>query len=350
MTLNRFFLGMLVFVPLAGLAVFLKEPPVDIFVLSALAIIPLAKLIGDSTEELTTRTSPALGGLLNATFGNAVELIIGVMALRAGLVEVVKASITGSIIGNLLFVLGTAIIVGGWSREKQTFNATAAKASGSVLLLAASALVIPAVFLATETVVPGKSVETLSLAVAALMIVSYLASLLFSLHTHKHLYSEDPGLYVPRWSTKSSLTILLVSTVAVAVVSEFLVGSIQPLIDAFGWTPLFVGAVIIAIVGNIAEHLSAVFIAAKNRMDLALQISIGSATQVILLVLPVMVFVSVYLGTPMTLVFDSLELVAIVMSVFVVHAVIEDGVSTWYEGVQLVVLYLIIAIAFYFHP
>ncbi|MBU6323696.1 MAG: calcium/proton exchanger [Patescibacteria group bacterium] len=349
--LDAFFLAMLVFTPLAAFAEYAGASPVLVFVLSALAIVPLAKFIGASTEEIASRTTPALGGLLNATFGNATELIIGIMALHAGLVEVVKASITGSILGNLLLVLGTSMAVGGWGRERQTFNAIGAKANGSTLLLAATALVIPAVFLSTAPPTDGAAtVEAVSLAVAALMILTYVASLFFSLHTHKHLYEAEVARFEPKWSTGKSVLILLAATLAVAFVSDFLVGSINPLMAALGWTPLFVGAVVVAIIGNVAEHVSAVVVALKNRMDLAVQISMGSATQVILLVMPVLVFISVFMGTPMTLVFTLFELVAIMLSVFVVHSVIEDGVSTWFEGAQLAVVYCIIAVAFFFHP
>ena len=293
----------------------------------------------------------SLGGFLNATFGNATELIIGIFALQAGLIEVVKASITGSILGNLLLVLGTAIFFGGIKKTKQTFNATAAKASGSTLLLAVTALVIPAIFLQTSSISPtGGVIEKLSILVAIIMIVSYLASLVFSLFTHKHLYTEDVGKYQAKWSIKKSIIVLIISTVAVAFMSEILVGSIEPLVASFGWTELFIGVIFVAIIGNAAEHTSAITMAVKGKMDLALQVSIGSATQIAMFVAPALVLISLFFPTNMSLVFNTFELVAIIFSVFIVNAVIEDGECNWFEGVQLVMAYIIIAVAFFFHP
>ena len=348
--MNKIFLGFLVFVPITIYASMSGFSPIWLFILSALAIIPLAKFIGEATEELTVYTGPALGGLLNATFGNATELIIGVFALQAGLVEVVKASITGSILGNLLLVLGSAIFFGGIKREKQIFNATAAKAGGSTLLLAVTALVIPAVFMITAPTVQSSLIENLSVVVALIMICSYVASLFFSLHTHKHLYTEEVGKFEARWSISKSITILLLATIAVAFMSEILVGAIEPLVTSFGWTELFIGVIFVAIIGNAAEHVSAITVAIKDRMDLALQVSIGSATQIVMLVAPVLVLASLFFQTQMSLVFNTFELVAIIFSVFVVNSIVEDGESNWFEGVQLLMAYAIIAVAFYFHP
>ncbi len=346
--LDKFFKALLLFVPIACFAYFYHASPTTSFVVSALAIIPLAKYIGEATEELSVYTGPALGGLLNATFGNATELIIGIFALRAGLVEVVKASITGSILGNLLLVLGTAIFFGGLKRKKQTFNATAAKASGSTLLVAVIALVIPAIFM-TSTSASSPTVFTLSIFVSAALIITYLSSLFFSLHTHKHLYAEEVGKIEAKWSIAKSVTILLLSTVLVAFMSEILVGSIQPLVAYLGWSELFIGVVFVAIIGNAAEHTSAITMAIKDKMDLALQVSIGSATQVAMLVAPLLVFISLFFQTRMSFVFTTLEIAAIIFSVFIVNAVIEDGESNWLEGVQLMMAYLIIAVAFFFH-
>ena len=349
--LNTFFKILLVFVPVTIAVHIYNFQPIIVFIFSALAIIPLAKYIGEATEELTVYTGPALGGFLNATFGNATELIIGVFALQAGLIEVVKASITGSILGNLLLVLGSAIFLGGINRKEQKFNATAAKASGSTLLLAVTALVIPAIFLQTSNIsATGGVIEKLSIMVAIIMIVSYLSSLFFSLYTHKHLYTEDVGKYEAKWSIKKSVMILLISTVAVAFMSEILVGSIEPLVVSFGWTELFIGVIFVAIIGNAAEHTSAITMAVKGKMDLALQVAIGSATQIVMFVAPALVLVSLFFPTNMSLVFNTFELVAIIFSVFVVNSVIEDGESNWFEGFQLVMAYIIIAVAFYFHP
>lgn len=349
--MDKLFKVLLIFVPITLFAKFLNLSPIVIFILSALAIIPLAKFIGEATEELTVYTGPALGGFLNATFGNATELIIGIFALQAGLIEVVKASITGSILGNLLLVLGTAIFCGGINRKEQKFNATAAKASGSTLLLAITALVIPAIFLQTSSISStGGVIEKLSIMVAIIMILSYLASLLFSLFTHKHLYTEDVGKNEARWSIKKSIIILLISTVAVAFMSEILVGSIEPLVVSFGWTELFIGVIFVAIIGNAAEHTSAITMAIKGKMDLALQISIGSATQIVMFVAPALVLLSLFFPTNMSLVFNTFELVAIIFSVFIVNSIIEDGESNWFEGIQLIMTYIIMAVAFFFHP
>lgn len=348
--MNRLFLFLLLLTPLAVVADVLGWSPLAVFLISAAAVVPLAKYIGDATEELAARTGPAVGGLLNATFGNATELIIGIFALQAGLVEVVKASITGSIIGNLLFVLGTAMFVGGWGRERQHFNATGAKAQGSMLLLATTALVIPAIFLFTGGAGSGITVEYLSIFVAVLMIIAYAANLLFTLHTHKHLYQEEERVTAPHWSLSKSLVVLFFATVGAAVVSEILVGAITPLVETFGWTELFIGVIVIAIVGNAAEHLSAITAARKGRMDLSLQISIGSATQIVMFVAPLLVLVSLFFVQPMSLVFNLFEIMAIIFAVFVTNSVIEDGESTWFEGFQLLVAYVIMAVAFFYHP
>lgn len=354
--IKNIFVALLVFTPLALLAAHFHVSPLLVFIFSAIAIIPLAKYIGDATEQLATHTGPAFGGLMNATFGNVTELIIGIFALQAGLIEVVKASITGSIIGNILLVLGTAIFFGGLKREKQTFNLTAAKAAGSMLILAAIALVIPAVFAVTTPAVASISLLQLSFFVSLLMIFAYVAHLIFTLRTHKHLYAGEHGekeseadLLAPNWKISTSIIILGLSTVAVAFVSDVLVAAITPLVTQFGWSQLFIGAILIAIVGNVAEHSSAIQAALKNRMDLALSISIGSATQIIMFVAPALVLVSFVLAKPMNLVFNLFELVSIVFAVFVVNAVTDDGESNWLEGVQLLVAYAILAVAFFLH-
>lgn len=348
--MDKFFKYLLIFIPIATVGYFLNLPPTALFILSALAIVPLAKYIGEATEELTVYTGPAVGGFLNATFGNATELIIGILALRAGLIEVVKASITGSIIGNLLLVLGTAMIFGGRNRKKQEFNVTAAKASGSTLLLAVVALVIPAIFLQTAPNVGAGIIEELSIFVSIFIMIAYGASLLFSLYTHKHLYTQDVAAAEAKWSKTKSIFVLLISTVAVAFMSEILVRSIEPLVARLGWSELFIGVIFVAIIGNAAEHTSAITVAVKNKMDLALQVSIGSATQIAMFVAPALVLVSLFFKEQMSLVFSTFELVAIILTVFIVNAVVEDGESNWFEGVQLLVAYAIIAVAFFFHP
>jgi Ca2+:H+ antiporter len=346
--MDNLFIALLVFVPLAIGAALAGVSPVVLFFLSALAIVPLARFIGRSTEDLATRTSPVLGGLLSASFGNAPELIIGILALRAGLVDLVKASITGSIIGNLLLVLGLAMFSGGWRREKQSFNKTGILAQSTTLFLATIALIVPAIFF--QTAGGMVAVEGLSLLVSLVLIGMYGASLFFSLHTHKHLYLEEAGKFKPRWSTARAVMTLLAATVAVAWVSDILVTSVEPLAASLGWSQLFIGVIVVAVVGNAAENASAVLIARNNRMDVALQISIGSATQIVLLVAPVLVLLGALLGQPMNLVFTTLELVAMVLAVVIVNFVVQDGESNWLEGLQLLAAYAIMAIAFFLLP
>jgi Ca2+:H+ antiporter len=350
---KRIFLGLLVFTPLALLAAYLKLSPILAFLLSAVAIIPLAKYIGDATEELSAHAGPGLGGFLNATFGNATELIVGIFALNAGLFEVVKATIVGSILGNLLLVLGTAIFFGGMKRERQKFNATAAKAAVSMLLLATIALVITAVFAATSPSAGGTAALYLSIVVSVLMIFAYCAHLVFTLRTHTHLYQheahEEVKLLAPRWRTRTSIIVLATATIAVALVSDALVNAITPLVTQFGWTELFIGAVFVAIIGNVAEHSSAIQAAVKNKIGLAFSISIGSATQIALFVAPVLVLLSLFMAKPMSLVFNSFELIALVFAIFLTNSVIEDGETNWLEGLQLVVAYVILTVAFFLH-
>lgn len=348
--LNKIFAGMLVFIPVAVAGELLHLPPIWVFFLSAIAIVPLAKFIGEATEELSVHTGSALGGFLNATFGNATEFIIAIFALRAGLIEVIKASITGSIIGNLLLVLGMAIFAGGFKYKKQKFNKTAAMASGATLLLAVIALVMPAIFHQTAPEVGEQVIEKLSIFVSILMILVYGASLLFVLFTHKHLYTEEVGKNEGNWSITKSIIVLVVATVAVAWMSEMLVGSIEPIVKAFGWTELFIGVIFVAIIGNAAEHTSAITMALKNKMDLALQISIGSATQIVMFVAPVLVLISLLFARPMSLIFNIFELVAIILSVLIANLITEDGESNWLEGLQLLAAYAIMGVAFFFHP
>ena len=344
---------MLLFTPLALLAAFFHLSPILTFFLSAIAIIPLSKYIGDATQELTAHTNAGFGGFLNATFGNAPELIVGLFALHAGLLDVVKASIIGSVLGNVLLVLGTSILAGGWNRERQKFNATAAKAGCSMLLLATLALVVPALFQITSPNISSNITVSLSIVVALMMIFAYIAQLVFTLRTHKHLYSNEAesGNSAPTWSISKSLLVLGVATIAVALVSDTLVGSIEPIVTYFGWTQLFIGIIIIAIVGNAAEHTSAIQAALRDHMDLTLSITIGSATQIVMFVAPLLVLVSLFLGQShfMNLVFNPFELVAFVFAVFVTNAIVEDGETNWLEGVQLLAAYGILAVAFFLH-
>jgi Ca2+:H+ antiporter len=347
--MDNLFLVLLAFIPIALVAKYLNFSPLLIFFLAALAIIPIAKYIGEATEELTVYTGPAWGGFLNATFGNATEIIIGIIALNAGLIEVVKASITGSIIGNLLLVSGMAIFAGGFKYKKQVFNRTGTVAAGSTLFLATIALIIPAIF----TQVSGASgtlVNRLSVFVAIFMLIAYIAYLFFVLFTHKHLFTEDVGKVEAKWSITKSIVILLIATLAVAWMSDILVSAIQPVVTQLGWTQLFVGVIFVAIIGNAAEHVSAITTALKNRMDLSLQISIGSATQIAMFAAPILVLISLFFKTQMNLVFNNFELVAMIVSVLIINLIVADGESNWFEGAQLLIAYAIIAVAFFFHP
>ena len=348
-TLDKIFYALLVFIPAAIVAYVLSMPALVVFACAALAIIPLAKLIGESTEELTTYTGAAVGGFLNATFGNAPELIIAAFALNAGLIDVVKASITGSILSNLLLGLGLAIFLGGTRHKHQKFNATAAKASGSTLLLAVSALIVPAIFVATDGTVTGLHIEDISVIVALLLIVAYIASLFFTLWTHQHLYVREIASYEPRWSKWKSIVILLTATLAIAAMSEILVSSIEPVVAILGWSQVFIGIVILSIIGNVAEFASAIRVALKDNMDLAFQVAIGSATQIAMFVAPVLVLVSFFFKTQMTLIFGTFELVALILAVLIVDTIVEDGESNWFEGMLLLVAYAIIATAFFFY-
>ena len=348
--MEKTFLILLLFIPATLIADYLHVAPSIVFLLSAAAIIPLAKYIGEATEEITARTSPAFGGFLNATFGNATELIIGFFAIQAGLVSVVKASITGSIIGNLLLVLGTAMLAGGLKHKKQKFNKTSAMEASSTMLLAVIALVMPAIFAQAAPLAGGGRVTDLSIFVSIVMLAVYGASLLFSLRTHRHLYEDEIVELESKWSVWKSLLILALATAAVAWMSGILVGSIAPAIHTLGWTPLFIGVVLIAIVGNAAEHTSAIVTAVKNRMDLALHIAIGSATQIAIFVAPVLVLFSLLFKAQMSLVFNAFELISIVLSVLITNLVIQDGESNWLEGLQLLMAYAIMAVAFFLHP
>lgn len=349
--------ALLVFVPIAIALEFMHADPVWIFTASSAAIVPLAGLMGKATEHLAEKLGAGIGGLLNATFGNAAELIIALIALRAGLHDVVKASITGSIIGNVLLVLGLSVLVGGVKYETQTFNRTAAGVGATLLALSAIGLVVPAIFHFIVRGHPNAHEQELSLEIAVVLFITYVLSLLFALKTHRHLYAgEEPGhggdeaLGTTGWSQGKSVTVLLVATVFVALMSEFLVGAVEHTAHALGLTDVFVGVILVAIIGNAAEHSTAVLMAAKNQMDLALNIAIGSSIQVALFVAPVLVFVSYVFGQPMDLLFTTFEVVAIVLTVGVVSLVSMDGESNWIEGAQLLAVYVILGIAFYFLP
>lgn len=348
--LNLFF----VFIPVALVLEFLHADPTAIFLTSALAIIPLAGLMGKATEHLTSHVGAGIGGLLNASLGNAAELIIALVALRAGLHDVVKASITGSILGNILLVLGAAMTAGGFRYQQQQFNRTAAGMGASLLLLAAIGLVVPALFHFTASG-RGVAVEReLSLEIAVILFIIYILNLVFSLKTHHHLFSGDADVMHEAgekpWSRRRSIGVLAGVTIAVAVMSEVLVGAMEPAAKQLGLTQVFVGVILVALVGNAAEHSTAVLVAMKNKMDLALGIAVGSSLQIALFVAPVLIFSSYLFGQPLDLIFTPFEVAAVTIAVLAVGYVSSDGESNWMEGVMLLGVYLILAIAFYFLP
>jgi len=347
---------MLAFVPIAIALELTHVDALYVFLASGLAIIPLAGWMGRATEWMASHLGSGLGGLLNATFGNAAELIIALMALRAGLHEVVKASITGSIIGNILLVLGISLIAGGAKYQKLTFNRTAASLSTTLLALSAIALIVPALFhrLAGPGVV--RLERTLSLEIAVVLTITYILSLVFALYTHKHLYvgeaddESDEALgfsHVPLWL---SVLILLIATAFVALLSEFLVGAVEHTAERLGMSDVFVGVFVLAIIGNAAEHSTAVLMSMRNKMDLAVNIAVGSSLQVALLVAPVLVFASYAFGKPLDLLFTTFEIAAIVLSIAIVNLIASDGESNWMEGVLLVAVYAILGLAIYTMP
>jgi Ca2+:H+ antiporter len=317
--------------------------------------------MGRATEELAARSGPGIGGLLNVTFGNAPELIIALFALGQGLHEVVKASIIGSIIGNILLVLGAAMFAGGLGREKQTFSKTTASVQTSMLLLAAAALLMPAIFVlvegskglpfpGAEIVDYGSTVEHLSLAVALVLMATYVAGLFFSLKTHRDIFNPEYGDNgTAGWSTRTSVLALAIAGVLVGVMSEVLVSSISEASHAVGLSEFFIGVIVVAIVGNAAEHWVAVLVAMKDKMDLSVNIAIGSSAQVALFVAPILVLASFFIGPhPLALVFNGFELGAVLIAILIANYVTQDGESTWFEGVQLLAVYLVFGIAFYY--
>jgi Ca2+:H+ antiporter len=352
------------FIPIAILLDVLGVTPVVVFVASALGVIPTAALMGRATEELASRSGPGIGGLLNVTFGNAPELIIALFALGQGLQEVVKASLIGSIIGNTLLVLGMAMFFGGWRRDKQEFDRTAANAQSGMLLVAAAALVMPAVFALAEgrglpspndeAVNYSGTLEALSYAVAGVLILTYVAGLLFSLKTHRGLFNPPEDIEPEEeageeaWSVRRSIVMLAIAGVAVGVMSEILTGSIADASSDIGLTEFFVGVIVVAIVGNAAEHWVAIQVALKNKMNLSVGIAIGSSAQIAIFVTPLLVLASAFIGPhPLGLVFNGFELAGVLLAVLITNHVTNEGESTWFEGIQLLAVYVVLGIAFY---
>lgn len=338
---------LLVFVPAAIILELMHVPAQVIFAVAALAILPLAGQIGHATEDLAIRSGPQIGGLLNATFGNVTEMIIAVFLIIEGEIEVVKASITGSIIGNVLVVLGLAFVVGGWSRKEQRFNRASAGLHSASLVIAVVGLMMPALFSFTSEATNFRT-EAVSLGVSVILIAIYAASLLFSFKTHTHLFRSAGSHGEPRWSLRRAVGLLAGATVLVGLMSEFLVGALEETVEEFGLSKLFVGLIIVPIVGNAAEHSSAVLLAAKDRMDVSIEIAIGSSTQIALFVAPALVFVSLALGNPMDFIFTGVEIAAVAFSSLILGFIALDGRSNWVEGVQLLGAYLIMAVSFFF--
>src|SRR4051812_28939483 len=349
------------FIPVAVGLELADASSVLIFSAASLGVIPCAAVMGEATEAIAARTGPGIGGLLNVTFGNAPELIIAFFALVEGLQEVVKASLVGSIIGNILLVLGGAMFVGGLPRDKQTFNRTAANAQSAMLMLALVALVFPAIFqlihggglprVGVDEVDFGSDLEKLSFGVAIVLLISYAAGLIFSLRTHRAVFNpydaKEEGAH--HWPVRRAAVYLALAAVAVGVMSEILVGSISDASKDIGLSEFFVGVFVVAIVGNAAEHWVAVLVAAKDKMDLAVNIAIGSSAQIALFVAPVLVLLSFVVGPePMALVFNGYELGALLFAVLIANFLTQDGESNWFEGVQLIALYLVFGLVFYF--
>jgi Ca2+:H+ antiporter len=347
--------------PLAILAHYAGWGPVWVFILSALGVIPMAQFIGLATEVLAKITGPRIGGLLNATLGNAAELIITIVAIREGLLELVKASITGSILGNLLLVLGMSMVLGGARNGRQTFSQRQASNNAILLALAVVALLIPSLLSHSIGANDSLEVEALSLGVAAVMIVLYALGILYSFLTESGPASSTAGQAAssaphaaphqgPDWPVRIALIVLVLATAGVAYLSELLVGAVEPVVASLGVSEFFLGIILIPIVGNVAEHLVAVKMALQNQMDLSVEISVASSLQIALFVAPVLVFISLILENPLQLIFNQFELLALVTGVLIAALVSADGESNWLEGAELLAVYLILGMAFFLLP
>lgn len=349
---------LLVFAPIAVVLNLVGADHLILFAMAIIGLIPLAKLIGDSTEHLATHYGATLGSLLNVTFGNAAEIIISVVAINAGLIELVKASITGSILGNIMLIFGLSLIAGGVKHKEQIFNRENAGLQSSLIFLAIIGLAIPTI-LSTTVLKPIDLVNQLKLQIlsdvlAIVLICVYVAGILFTFFTHKHLFVAPGGadevleMNHNRWSKRKSFLILGASMVGVVAVSEILVGSVEETSKQFGFGELFVGAIIVGIVGNAAEHSSAILLARKGKIDLSIGIAAGSGTQIALFVVPILVMVGIILGQPFTLEFTLYELATLFLAAIIMNLIAHDGKSNWFEGIMLTAVYLIIAIGFYF--
>lgn len=352
----KWMLAMLVFIPISTYLSLTHASPSLIFITSALAVIPLAGFMGHATEELAKYLGSSIGGLLNATFGNAAELIITIIAVRAGELEVVRASIVGSIVGNILLVLGLSVFLGGLKYKTQVFSKDVAGVHTVMMILAVIAMFTPSLFVhaipGTPDTAANPRVESLSLWVSGLLIAIYLGSLLFSLKTHQEMFrdGEEEEAEPPHWSRAMAYGVLAAATAFVAWESELLVHSLDPTVQAWGVNKLFVGVIILPIIGNAAEHATAVVTALKNKMDISMNICVSSSTQIALFVAPLIVFLSIPLGHPMPFIFNDFELIAVGFSAIIAAFIARDGKSNWLEGAQLLAVYAILALAFFFVP
>jgi Ca2+:H+ antiporter len=338
---------LLVLVPVSAILRLAGGNELLIFLTSAGAILPLAGLIGRSTDQLAMHTGPRIGGLVNATFGNVTELVIAFFLILDDQVDIVKASLTGSIIGNLLLVLGLSFLLGGLKHEEQTYNARAASIHATSLVLAVTGLLMPALF-----ALGGRESfaqrEVVSGTVAAVLMILYAAALLFTLVTHEHLFRTPSPEEHPEWSRRQAVGMLLLATAFVALEAEFLVSSLEPALEDLGLSEFFVGLIVIPIIGNAAEHSSAIMFALRDKVDVTLEIAIGSSTQIALFVAPALVFISLFVGHPMDFVFSTFEVAAVALSTVLVFMISSDGRSNWLEGAQLTGAYAIMAISFFF--
>lgn len=352
--MKHFFRAMYLFIPLTAVAYFMHWPPLAIMTLASLSIVPLAKLMGEACEHISNHTGPTIGGIVSATFGNACELIIALIALRAGLIEVVKASITGSIIANLLLVLGGSMLAGGLKHEQQSFNRNMATTGITMLAITAFSLLLPGVLHHVGGADSQLKDTNMAVCISVVLIVLYASGLLFSLRTHKHLFvpvaatEEAPEDETYGWSLTKSISVLGVVTLIIVGLSEALVSSVEHAAETLGMTPIFVGVILLAIVGNAAENSAAIMMARKNKMDLSLNIVLGSSMQIAMFVAPVLVIAGFFMHQPMDLVFSQAENIAVFSAVFLGFLVLQDGKTNWLEGIGLLGLYAILGISFYF--
>lgn len=360
---NTILFTLLLFVPISIAAHFFEWGSAIVFITSGLAILPLAAFMGTATEEIAVVVGPSLGGLLNATFGNATELIIALIALNAGLVDVVKATITGSIISNLLLVMGFSMLLGGLRYKEQEFQPTMARVNASSMNLAVIAILVPTAVDATSSGISEPTLQKLSAAVAIVLILVYGLTLLFSMKTHSYLFDvgmadledlAEANLLEENPEDKPNLWLwvglLFAITLVVAYESELLVDTLEEATAKLGLTALFTGVILLPIIGNAAEHATAVTVAMKNKMDLSVSVAVGSSLQIALFVAPVLVLAGWAMGQPMDLDFNPFELVAVAVSVLIANSISSDGKSNWLEGILLLAAYVVLALAFFFHP